>query len=146
MEDTETAQLVDRLMRGIHAGMQARAGTVDTARIGPSGGMILLALADIEPAPVQEVVRRVARDKSQMTRAIKALAEKGLLTRSQCDNDARVCMLRLTDKGQDTVTHLRRTLTEVIDEILAPLDPGDRRQLHDLLSKALSRTPPPACT
>ena len=137
MPDIRIAQLVDRFLRRIHAGLHAKAGDFDTDRVGPGGGLILMTLADIEPAPIHTLVRLMARDKSQMTRAIKALEDKGLLARAQSSHDARVCLLQLTPKGHSTVARMQGAIAEVIDGILMPLEPEDRTQLRRLLSKAL---------
>ena len=137
MPDIEIALLVDRMVRRIHAGLHQRAVVFDTDRIGPMGGMILLTIADIEPAPVQELVRHMARDKSQMTRAVQTLEHKGLVDRIQSDTDARVSLLSLTTKGQRTVKLIRKNLAEVIDEVLAPLPPDKKNALKDLLQQVV---------
>ena len=133
MQDTNIAILVDRLMRRIHGGIHARAKEFDTENVGPGGGMILLTLADIEPAPVQSIARLMARDKSQMTRAIKSLEGKGLIDRSSEASDARISLLRLTDKGQRTVERIQKALTTVISEILDPLQADEKTTLEQLL-------------
>ena len=135
MQDTNIARLVDRFMRRIHGRLRARAPEFDTERVGPGGGMILMTLADIEPAPIQELVRRMARDKSQMTRAIKSLEDKGLVERGDSPEDARVCLLRLTKQGHATVERIRRALADVLNEILEPLAPGERLKLTEFLER-----------
>ncbi len=138
MQDTNIARLVDRFMRRINGSLRARAREFDHERVGPGGGMILMTLADIEPAPIQEIVRRMARDKSQMTRAIKSLEDKGLIARHQSPDDARVCLLTLTDRGHKSVDRIQHALADVIDDILDPLDPGERKRLEEFLERALT--------
>ena len=103
MPDIDIARLVDRFMRRIHASLNAKASEFDRHRIGPNGGIILLTLAEIEPARIQELVRRMSRDKSQMTRGVQALESKGLIERRAFPDDARVCLLALTPEGRATV-------------------------------------------
>lgn len=136
MQNTHIAILVDRFMRRIHGGLHARAPEFDTERVGPGGGMILMTLADVEPAPMQRVAGLMARDKSQMTRAIKSLEQKGLVSRSNEASDARVSLLSLTDNGHALVNRIRRVLATVIGEILEPLDADERKELEDLLTRA----------
>ncbi len=135
MQDVNIAILVDRFMRRIHGGLNARAAEFDTENVGPGGGMILMTLADVEPAPVQLVARLMARDKSQMTRAIKSLEKKGLIDRSDDLSDARVSVLRLTAKGRRAVSRIQGALTTVIGEILNPLETQEQRKLEELLSR-----------
>ena len=45
----ELAVQVDRLMRRMNAGIEARAPLFDTDRVGPIGGMILLTIAEVQP-------------------------------------------------------------------------------------------------
>ena len=135
MNDIEIAQLLDRLMRRVHAALTAKAPEFDTHKVGPGGGILLLTLAEIEPARVQELVRRMSRDKSQMTRAIQALERKGLIQRREDPLDARASLLALTDEGRETVAALQRAVAEVLAGILAPLHESGRRELRDLLRR-----------
>ena len=135
MPDTQIARLVDRFMRRIHAGVHHRAQAFDSDQIGQLGGMTLLTLADIEPAPIQELVRAMARDKSQMTRTLKRLSEKGMISREMSATDGRVCLVRLTPKGLEAVDGLRRILAQTIGEILEPMSEANRSDLETLLSQ-----------
>jgi len=135
MPDAEFAHLIDRLMRRIQSSLNQTAPAFDTHRIGPGGGILLLTLAEIEPAPVQQLVAAMARDKSQMTRAVKALEAKGLITRKGTPNDARVSLLALTDEGHRTVKVLQRAVADALDPVLAPLEPEEQDQLRALLRR-----------
>ncbi|MEM6463252.1 MAG: MarR family transcriptional regulator [Pseudomonadota bacterium] len=137
LPDVEIGQFVDRFMRRIHADLGRKAHAFDPERVGPAGGLILMTLADIEPAPIHELVRLIARDKSQVTRALQSLGRKGLIDRSMSAADGRVCVLSLTEKGAETVERLRLALAESIDKVLTPLAPDEKRMLKSLLRKAL---------
>lgn len=135
MPDIEIARLVDRFMRRIHASLNAKADAFDIHHVGPGGGILLLTLAEIEPAPIQDLVRRMSRDKSQMTRAIKSLEGKGLIERRDLPEDARVCLLALTPMGQETVGMLQQAVAGVLADILSPLSSGEQAALKDLLRR-----------
>lgn len=136
LPDIEVAQLVDRLMRSIHADLGRKASSFDKEKVGPAGGMMLMALADLEPVAIHELVRSVARDKAQVTRLLQTLGTKGLIHRSQSPNDGRVCILQLTPKGRDTVNGLKGALAETIDGLMDPLTRPERETLKSLLKKA----------
>lgn len=131
----EVAHLVDRFMRRIEARLHVRAVRIDTERVGPFGGMVLLTLEELQPAPIQKLVTQMARDKSQMTRIVKSLEDKGLIERRDCPGDGRVALLNLTRKGDAFVGELKTLLSSVIGEILAPLPGEDCEALINALRK-----------
>ena len=137
MSDTELAILVDRFMRQIHMSLQAKASGFDTENVGPGGGMVLLTLADMGPSEMHELTRRVARDKSQMTRLMKSLETKGLLERTTSKADARVSIVSLTPFGNEVVDTLRRAVAEAIGQVLSPITEQEKEQLKELMRKAL---------
>ena len=131
----EVAYLVDRFMRRISANFHDKSLAVDPDRVGPFGGMILLTLSDIQPAPISLLVAQMGRDKSQMTRAISSLEKKGMIERRTCEEDARVSVLELTSKGTSFVGDIKSVLSIVIDEILTPLSMKERQSLIEALRK-----------
>ncbi|MEM7723393.1 MAG: MarR family transcriptional regulator [Pseudomonadota bacterium] len=131
--DIEIAQLMDRLMRRIQAQLNSRAEDFDHHNLGPGGGILLLTLAEIEPARMHDIARAMARDKSQMTRAVQSLERKGLVDRAACPDDARGSVLSLTDEGRATVTTLQSAVAGVLGDLLAPLDPDQTEALRQAL-------------
>lgn len=134
-KDVQIAQLVDRLMRRIHAGLHARAPEFDTERLGPGGSMILLTLADVEPVAMNDLSRRMARDKSQMTRVLKSLEGKGMILREISRDDGRVCLVRLSDRGRKMVGVLQDVLAETVGQVLTPMSEDERDTFIGLLSR-----------
>jgi len=134
--DIEVGQLVDRFMRHIHTDLGRKAATFDTEKVGPAGGIVLMAIADQEPIAIHELVHAIARDKAQVTRLLQTLDAKGLIEKSQSSVDGRVCVLRLTPKGWKTVTRLRYAVAEAIESLLGPLSGQERDTLKALLKKA----------
>ena len=131
----ELAYQIDRLMRRMNAGLEARAPIFDTDRIGPIGGMVLLTLADIQPAPMQRIVEVMARDKAQISRTLAMLERRELIAKSANTEDARSSLLSLTDKGAGFVEQIKATLDTVLSEILEPLSAQEQTQLLALLAK-----------
>jgi len=122
-------------MRRMNAGIEARAPLFDKDRIGPIGGMVLLTIAEIQPAPMQKVADRMARDKGQISRTISLLERREILVRRPNDEDSRSTLLELTDKGERMVAHIKGALDDVLSDILTPLDAGERNQLLRLLKQ-----------
>ena len=137
MQNIELALLIDRFMRKIHFGLQSKAHVFDKERIGPGGGVVLLTLADMGCPGLNELTRRVSRDKSQMTRTIRSLETKGLVARVPSPADARVSLVHLTGEGERVVEELRQAVAETIGEILAPISKQEEEVLRRLLERAL---------
>ena len=137
MADTELALLVDRFMRRIHFGLQAKAPGFDKESVGPGGGIILLTIADMGRPSLQDLTKRVARDKSQMTRTIRSLEAKGLVERHGSPSDARVTLVSTTPTGEKVVRQLQEAVAETVDEILISISQSEKSQLKRLLQRAL---------
>ncbi len=135
MPDTETARLVDRLMRRMSVDLQQNAKNFDHFSVGQSGGTLLLTLAEQEPVRLQDVAAAMTRDKSQVTRLVQMLEGKGLILRSPCPTDARASLLSLTALGRDAIEHIQGGISSALANILAPLSANEQRTLKELLRK-----------
>lgn len=131
----EMAYQVDRLMRRMNAGIEARAPLFDTERVGPIGGMVLLTIAEHQPLTMQAIAEAMARDKGQLSRTISMLERRELVIRRPNPADQRSALLELSDKGSDVVAVIKQTLNEVLGGILEPLSEAERVQLLSLLGK-----------
>ncbi len=138
MQDTDLALLIDRFMRRIHFGLQERAPKFDRKAIGPGGGIVLMTLAEMGCVALNELTKRVARDKSQMTRTIRSLESKGLVTRESSADDGRVNLVSLTPEGVMVVDELMQAVAEVVAEILEPISSDEKQTLKGLLARAVS--------
>ncbi|MEM8850595.1 MAG: MarR family transcriptional regulator [Pseudomonadota bacterium] len=138
MPDTNLAILLDRFVRRLHLALHQKAPDFDTEKVGPGGAILLLTLAEMGETPMHALTKRLLRDKSQMTRAVRPLEQKGLIRREQSQKDCRINMIALTDKGQQVVDTHQRVVAETIDEILSPLSDTDQEKLRTLLQRAVS--------
>ncbi|MEM8729727.1 MAG: MarR family transcriptional regulator [Pseudomonadota bacterium] len=139
MADTELALLIDRLLRRIHTSLQTNSAAFDSENVGPAGGLILLTLSEMGAPELNELTRRFARDKSQMTRVVRMLEAKGLVDRSPSKRDSRASVIRLTKKGETVVSALETALTSAIGEILSPLSDDETQILKDLMRRAVDQ-------
>ena len=129
----EIAKNMDRLMRRIDAAIHKRAVVLDTDKVGQLGGLVLLAIAELHPVTMQDLVRHVGRDKSQMTRLVQMMEMKGVIARTPSPKDGRVTLLHPTEKGCAFVRTIRALMSEEIAEVLAPLPAKDRAALERIL-------------
>jgi DNA-binding MarR family transcriptional regulator len=93
-----------------------------------------LNVLDQEGAITQQSLGRcIGLDPSSMVAAIDELEEQGLVQRRRNPQDRRAHALHLTDKGRRVLSDGHRVARRAQDDLLAPLDPEQREQLHDLL-------------
>jgi DNA-binding MarR family transcriptional regulator len=70
-----------------------------------------------------------------VTTLVDALEREGLLARLPDPTDRRATLLELTDTARTQFEQVRRLQMDLGEELLAPLDREQRRQLLDLLSR-----------
>ncbi|AUG81454.1 MarR family transcriptional regulator [Kitasatospora sp. MMS16-BH015] len=96
---------------------------------------VLAALADFGPHAQRELADRLAIDPSDVVKILDELGSAGYVERSRDTTDRRRFSVTLTPSGLALLATLTTEAEEVQDEILAPLTPAERTQLHTLLSR-----------
>jgi DNA-binding MarR family transcriptional regulator len=79
--------------------------------------------------------KSVGIDPSSMVSTIDELETNGLVERRRHPTDRRAHALHLTARGRDTLNRGRRIAREAQDELLAPLDAEERKELHEMLCR-----------
>ena len=95
------------------------------------------------PMSLQSLAREVNVDKSQASRSVSGLIDRGLLQRDPDANDGRGVRLSLTAKGRQTYRKVFPQAVERNDALLSVLDAQEREVLHralDLLTAHAHRT------
>ena len=77
--------------------------------------------------------KSTAIDPSSMVATIDELEEQGLVERRPRPSDRRAHALHITDKGQEVLDRGCAVARSSQDELLAPLNANERKQLHELL-------------
>ncbi|HTX30314.1 MAG TPA: MarR family winged helix-turn-helix transcriptional regulator [Solirubrobacteraceae bacterium] len=75
----------------------------------------------------------IGMDPSSMVATIDELEAAGLVERRRNPHDRRAHALHITAKGRRALTEGRKVARRAQEELLAPLDADERRQLHELL-------------
>lgn len=125
-------------MRRIHADLHPRAVEFDHHRVGPIGGMLLLAIGEREPIDIGALVQQMGRDKSQISRLVQTLERKGLITKEQSIDDGRVSLLRLTEAGGHQLRSIQAVLMDVVFKVMEPLSDREQAAFSQLLDKILT--------
>lgn len=109
---------------------------------------LLTELGRSGPLPLSELGTRVSLEKSWVSRAVEAMAARGLVTKEPNPSDARSWLVTLTADGERTVRELNRTLDDHAATLLATLSPPERDAVETsllTLLKALREDPAATC-
>jgi DNA-binding MarR family transcriptional regulator len=94
----------------------------------------VLNVLDAEGEITQQTLgKKAGIDPSSMVATIDELEERGLVERGRHPTDRRAHALTLTDAGRATLARGRELAAGAQYELLAPLEPAEREQLHSLL-------------
>ncbi len=106
--------------------------------ITPMQGGIML-LIDENPGIGHSALARLLKiEAPTLSQTLTPLVEAGLVKRVRARGDGRAVALRLSQKGKQAVARVAAYSRTHEDELLAGLDPAERRALMILLNKALA--------
>jgi len=86
----------------------------------------------------QQLQEKTGIDASSMVAVIDELAARGIAERRPHPGDRRVRAIYLTDAGEQALARARKLAGELQRDLLAPLEPDERRTLVELLRKLAS--------
>lgn len=99
-----------------------------------SGEVAVLNLIDLNPGLTQkDLAKAIVLRKSALTKLVNELERTGLIERRKEGADKRLNALYLTSTGQDRVMRMRPAMDRLQEQMLAPLSPGERAMLFELL-------------
>lgn len=99
---------------------------------------LLATLDEFGPASQAALGRRSGIHFSDIVATINELAERELVERVPDPADRRRNIITITPAGRRQLRRLDKQLTQVQDELLAPLSPDERDQLVRLLARTLA--------
>src|SRR5256885_17059189 len=105
----------------------------------------LIALAyvrDHDACPQQALADAFCMDANNVVLLLNELEELGYATRVRDPDDRRRHLVQLTRAGRDALARTERAQGAIEDEVLGALEPGERRTLRQLISRALRSVEP----
>jgi DNA-binding MarR family transcriptional regulator len=97
----------------------------------------LVALNESGPVSQAELSKRTGIYRSDLVSVINELAERGFVERAPDPADRRRNVITVTERGRGHLERLDKLITELQDDVLAPLTRPEREQLTDLLARVL---------
>ncbi|GAA2017343.1 hypothetical protein GCM10009799_51710 [Nocardiopsis rhodophaea] len=95
---------------------------------------LLVAVGEREPARMGRLANDLGVSARSVTAIVDALEREGLVTREPDPEDRRATLLRLTADSHVRMNRLHEAQNQLAEELLAPLDSGDRAELHRVLT------------
>lgn len=119
-------RVIERIVRGLRAAYAS-------GGLSLSAASALLRLAECGPQGVTELARLEGVSQPAMTQLVARLDRDGLVLRAPSDEDRRVVLVDITDRGTAALASRRAARTGRLELLLASLSPDER----DLLAAAV---------
>jgi DNA-binding MarR family transcriptional regulator len=99
-------------------------------------------VSDHDSCPQQELGDAFCMDANNVVLLLNELEDLGWATRTRDPGDRRRHLVQITPAGRKALAGAERAQAQIEDEVLAALDPQERRVLHELLRRALRSIEP----
>lgn len=86
---------------------------------------VLLYVAQKGSQKMSELAQAFSMTKSNITFLVDSLEQKGFVSRSRSDEDRRVIMIELTQKGQQIYKQILSDFSKLIDKVTSQIPPED---------------------
>ncbi len=104
--------------------------------------MALSYVRDHDRTPQQELAEALCMDANNVVLLLNELEDLGYVARRRDPHDRRRHLVELTDEGSGALSSAEQAQETIEDDVLRALDPGERRILWQLLTRALQGAEP----
>lgn len=123
------------IMTSVYTVVRAVNAGVSTMGLDKSAMMALYSVRQLAPARAGTVASVCMLDQSTVSRHLKSLEERGLLTRTADPDDRRAQLFELTADGAEMLASLDATRQQRLAEALADWSPQERDELNTVISR-----------
>ncbi|GAA3119322.1 hypothetical protein GCM10010466_07740 [Planomonospora alba] len=129
---------VGHLLRRVFTGITAQA--VQAVQDGPQSRdfVVLDILADESAPSQQDLAHRLGINRTIMVKLLDRLQQAGYVTRTRNPANRRTYVLSLTPQGRAALEDMRQAVADRDARLTAPLSPGERRRLTELLTRLVA--------
>jgi len=99
-------------------------------------------VSDHDGCPQQDLADAFCMDANNVVLLLNELEQLGYVTRLRDPSDRRQHLVQITPPGRAALGDAERAQVAIEDQLLAALDPDERRTLRELLSRALRSVEP----
>lgn len=137
--NTDIAHIIANLRNRFNAFIMDRLAEEGITELVPSHGAVLVVLYKEGPQPMKAICEAVNRDKSTLTVLVRKLETLGYVRREPDENDNRVSIIHLTEKGVAFQPLFEDISRELNRRIWGDLPEGEREVLYRQLSEMARR-------
>jgi DNA-binding MarR family transcriptional regulator len=134
---TGVFMLARELRREIHEAMSSEQWAIDAGFRPPCLG-VMAVVSRVAPVSQRAISDHLGLDASDVVGVLDILEKAGMVERGRDPDDRRRHAVVLTEAGEQASRRLAELRAEVEARVLAGLRPDERRQLADLLDRALN--------
>ncbi len=152
MTDTSLSTIADEIQRLmydlVHYYAICDRVTIQQMDVTASQGYILLALPETESISMNDISLKMRLANSTMTRMVDQLVQRGMVNRTTDNQDRRIVLIRLTEKGQDVKIRLKNALQDFFSQVLGDLPEDGRGEILNslkILNQAILKTLKSCC-
>jgi DNA-binding MarR family transcriptional regulator len=91
-------------------------------------------ISNTHDCPVQDIGLKLGFTKSGATRIVKRLEKKGLVKKHKFQDDARICCITITPKGQKALESAENICSSRFEKLIANVPAGSRSGIKDTLA------------
>ncbi|OXM14896.1 MarR family winged helix-turn-helix transcriptional regulator [Paenibacillus herberti] len=134
-----SCQTKDLLYMLIHLNKQLACRFEADVGLSPNRLELLCRLSREEEISQSELQKAVSIDPAAVTRHVQQMEAEGILVRTRSNEDNRIALVRLTEKGKAWIDNRSREKDQFMEKLQEQLSAEDRQELIRLLS-ALGRS------
>ncbi|MBO5293163.1 MAG: MarR family transcriptional regulator [Lachnospiraceae bacterium] len=128
-------EILVRLFHSINAIEEQAIKTEEFKNVTTNDMHVIEAIGTGEPRNMTSVARMLSVTTGTLTISVNSLVKKGFVERSRSEEDRRVVLVSLTEKGKQAYEHHRQFHERMIEEIVGELNEEEKQ----VLIKSLTR-------
>lgn len=98
-------------------------------------GRVLYEIAHIKNCSAKKIREKISIDEGYLSRIIDKFIQKGLVTKSPAQEDRRLHIISLTEKGEQEFASLNEHSDKLISQMIEKLSEPDRAELVSMMEK-----------